>query len=58
MGLGQALEKAGVLNQLVTVPGGKHGGYSGAEVQRAFLAIRDFLIANKTWQPPTTVPKP
>jgi len=56
--LHQALDKAGVPNQLVTVPGGKHGGFPGAEVQRAFQAIREFLVANKIWQPPAASPKP
>ena len=38
-----ALEKAGVPNQLVTVPGGKHGGFSRAEMLRAYGIIREFL---------------
>lgn len=41
--LHQALEKAGVPNQLVTVPGGKHGGFSRDENIRVFKAIREFL---------------
>lgn len=41
--LHQALEKAGVPNQLVTIPGGKHGGFPREENLRAFTAIRDFL---------------
>jgi acetyl esterase/lipase len=56
--LHQALDKAGVPNQLLTVPGGKHGGFPGAEVQRAFQAIREFLVANKIWQPLAASPKP
>ncbi len=56
--LHQALDKAGVPNQLLTVPGGKHGGFPGAEVQRAFQAIREFLIANKIWQPLAAAPNP
>jgi acetyl esterase/lipase len=56
--LHQALDKAGVPNQLLTVPGGKHGGFPGAEVQRAFQTIREFLIANKIWQPLAASPKP
>jgi len=40
-----ALEKAKVPNQLVTIPGGKHGGFPAAENARAFAAIRQFLAA-------------
>ena len=41
--LHQALDKAGVANQLVTVPGGKHGGFSDSESVRIYDAIRTFL---------------
>jgi len=41
--LQQALNKAGVPNQLVTIPGGKHGGFNHDETIRAYSAIRDFL---------------
>ncbi len=41
--LQEALNKAGVPNQLVTIPGGKHGGFSHDQTVRAFSAIRDFL---------------
>jgi acetyl esterase/lipase len=41
--LQEALNKAGVPNQLVTIPGGKHGGFSHDETVRAYSAIRDFL---------------
>ena len=41
--LHQALEKVGVRNQLVTIPGGKHGGFSDAEMVKAYDAIRAFL---------------
>jgi dipeptidyl aminopeptidase/acylaminoacyl peptidase len=41
--LHEALSKAGVTNQLLTIPGGKHGGFTREENARAFLAIRDFL---------------
>lgn len=37
------LEKEGVPNQLVTIPGGKHGGFPREENVRAFSAIREFL---------------
>ena len=41
--LHQALDKAGISNELVTVPGGKHGEFSDAEMTRAYAAIRAFL---------------
>jgi acetyl esterase/lipase len=44
--LQEALEKAGVPHQLVTIPGGKHGGFSPEERTRIFVAIREFLAKN------------
>jgi acetyl esterase/lipase len=41
--LHQALEKAGVPNQHVTIPGGKHGGFTDAEMAKAYTAILSFL---------------
>jgi len=41
--LQEALNKAGIPNQLVTIPGGKHGGFSHDETVRAYSAIREFL---------------
>ena len=41
--LTKALTAAGVTAQLVTIPGGKHGGFPPAENQRAYQAIREFL---------------
>jgi len=41
-----ALDKAGVKNQLHTVPGGKHGGFSPSENIAAWNAVRDFLKNN------------
>ncbi len=41
--LQQALQKAGVPNQLITVPGGKHGGFSRAEMLRIYSGIQEFL---------------
>ena len=41
--LHEALKKVSVDGELVTVPGGRHGGFSRAENQRAFTAIRAFL---------------
>ena len=41
--LHQALTEAGVPNQLVTIPGGKHGGFSRQELLRIHVSIREFL---------------
>lgn len=38
-----ALDEAGVPNQLITVPGGGHGGFSTDENIRIYAAIREFL---------------
>lgn len=42
--LHDALNKAGVPNEMVTVAGGGHGGFSPAETQRVAAAVRAFLI--------------
>jgi acetyl esterase/lipase len=44
--LQEALQKAGVAHEMITVPGGGHGNFSTAEWQRAFAAIDKFLAAN------------
>ena len=44
--LHEALGKAGVPNQLLTIPGGKHGGFTPDERTRIFLTIREFLAKN------------
>jgi acetyl esterase/lipase len=41
--LHQALDRAGVRNRFVTVPDGKHGGFSDAEMAKAYTEIRGFL---------------
>jgi acetyl esterase/lipase len=41
--LHEALARAGVANRLVTVPGGQHGGFTDAEMDTAYAAIRAFL---------------
>ncbi|MDB4914434.1 MAG: Esterase/lipase [Gemmatimonadetes bacterium] len=41
--LRDALNKAGVPNELITVPGGGHGNFSAPERQRAYAAIDAFL---------------
>ncbi len=38
-----ALDKAGVPNQLVTIPGGKHGGFNRQELVNGYAVIREFL---------------
>lgn len=42
--LRQALEKAGVPTELVTVPGGKHGNFTFDENVKVYAAIRGFLV--------------
>jgi len=44
--LRDALTKANVTNELVTVPGGKHGGFSPAERSMIYVKIREFLAKN------------
>ena len=44
--LQEAIEKAGVTHQLVTIPGGKHGNFTPEERTKIFVAIRDFLARN------------
>jgi acetyl esterase/lipase len=41
--LREALDKVGVPNQHVTIPGGKHGGFTDAEMAKAYAAIVSFL---------------
>jgi acetyl esterase/lipase len=41
--LRDALTKAGVTNELVTIPGGGHGNFPAAERQRAYATIDAFL---------------
>jgi acetyl esterase/lipase len=38
-----ALDKIGAPNQLITIPGGKHGGFSRKDFVNCFAAIREFL---------------
>ncbi len=42
----EALAKVDVPHELVTIPGGKHGGFSPEERTKAYLAIREFLAKN------------
>ena len=41
--LHEALTKAGVANQLLTIPGGKHGGFTHEETLKIFSTIQGFL---------------
>lgn len=41
--LHEALTKAGVTNELVTIPGGRHGGFGADQDTRAYTAIEAFL---------------
>ena len=41
--LHRALTAAGVPNRLLTIPGGRHGGFSREELGTAYQAIHDFL---------------
>jgi acetyl esterase/lipase len=44
--LHKALDKFKVPNQLVTIPGGKHGGFTSEQRDRIYVTIRDFLGKN------------
>ncbi len=41
-----ALTKAGVTNQLLTIPGGRHGNFTPDERTKIFSTIREFLAKN------------
>ena len=41
--LQEALAKAGIDHELITIPGGRHGNFTRAENMRAFTAIASFL---------------
>ncbi len=41
------LTKVNVPNQLITVPGGHHGGFTSEQRDRIYLTIRDFLSKNQ-----------
>ena len=44
--LHKALDKFKVPNQLVTIPGGKHGGFTNEQRDRIYVTIREFLAKN------------
>lgn len=41
--LNQALDKAGVQHKLITIPGGRHGGFTPDQMRMIYGSIRDFL---------------
>jgi acetyl esterase/lipase len=47
-----ALQSAGLPHELVTIPNGRHGGFTDAENLRAYSAIRAFLAAHSLPVPP------
>lgn len=42
----EAVKRAGGAHELVTIPGGKHGGFTPAEHSRIYAKIREFLGRN------------
>ena len=44
--LQDALQKARVVHELVTIPGGGHGNFAPDQWQLAYAAIAKFLAAN------------
>ena len=44
--LQEALQKAGIPHELVTIPGGGHGNFTPDQWQRAYAAIEKFLAAH------------
>jgi hypothetical protein len=43
--LHQLLDKAGVRNQLLTIPGAGHGGFTDEQELKGYEAIKAFLIS-------------
>src|SRR5215467_2209035 len=52
--LREALDKAGVPNALVTIPGGHHGNFSREQTLRAYTEIDKFLTAHHLMKSTTT----
>ena len=44
--LHKALDKFNVPNQLITIPGGHHGGFTSEQRDHIYLTIREFLGKN------------
>lgn len=55
--LREALDKAGVPNAFISVPGGRHGGFPVAEQLRVWTAIREFLAKHGLRAEPAAVPE-
>ena len=49
--LHEGLERAGVPNRLITIPGGGHGGFKHDEMVRSYTAIWEFLGKHVSGQP-------
>jgi acetyl esterase/lipase len=57
--LQELLEKAGVVHEFVTVPGGGHGNFPPDQWQRAYAAIEKFLATNvPVGKTPATAARP
>lgn len=57
--LQEALRKAGVVHELITIPGGGHGNFAPDQWQLAYAAIEKFLAANvPVAKPPATAGRP
>ena len=57
--LQDALQKAGVVHELITIPAGGHGNFAPDQWQRAYAAIEKFLAANvPAAKPPSTGGRP
>ena len=52
----QALDRIGAAHELVTVPGGRHGGFTDAEQLKNYAAIRAFLATRRVITGPATNP--
>ena len=53
--LQDALKKVAVDGELITIPGGKHGGFTRAENQRALGAVKAFLAKHGVIAAPSSV---
>ncbi len=49
--LHEALTAAGVPNELITIPGGQHGGFGAEQDGRAYTAIEAFLVKHGVMAP-------
>jgi acetyl esterase/lipase len=57
--LQEALQKAGIAHELVTIPGGGHGNFPPDQWQRAYAGVEKFLAAHVTAsRPPSSTVKP